>query len=162
MLSYLLCPDGPWQPQGGPLQVLISPQIFQLVNYFTFKSISALSKHSSLLEKVPFIFSFWIDHSLDIEGAEWPVLQTIPWDKVNIRVLIIETNHLGAIFEGNHFQIRKMLKENGYKVFKGTDFDEIYVKRKFWLLFNLVLNKINLLSYSILWLFNLPLKNIWL
>jgi hypothetical protein len=68
---------------------------------------------------------------LDIEGAEWPVLQTIPWDKVNIRVLIIEINHLGAIFEGNYFQVRKMLKENGYKVFKGTDFDEIYVKRKF-------------------------------
>ena len=28
--------------------------------------------------------------SLDIEGAELPVLKTIPWDKVDIRVLSIE------------------------------------------------------------------------
>ena len=43
--------------------------------------------------------------SLDIEGAEYPVLKTVPWDKVNIRCLIIEVNHAGTIFEGNQFQI---------------------------------------------------------
>ena len=69
--------------------------------------------------------------SLDIEGAEYPVLQTIPWDKVNIRVLIIEVNHAGEIFEGNRFQIRKLLKDNGYKISQGTDIDDIYIKRKF-------------------------------
>ena len=68
---------------------------------------------------------------MDIEGAEFPVLQTIPWDKVNIRVLFIEINHVGDIFEGNRFQMRKLLKDNGYKLHKSTGIDEIYVKRKF-------------------------------
>jgi hypothetical protein len=69
--------------------------------------------------------------SLDIEGAEWPVLQTIPWDKVNIRVLIIEINHLGEIFLGNNYQLRQLMSDNGYKKYKGTTIDDVYVKRKF-------------------------------
>ena len=70
-------------------------------------------------------------YSLDIEGAEYPVLQTIPWDKVNIRVLVVEVKRAGEIFEGNRFEIRKLLKDNGYKIGQGTDLDEIYIKRKF-------------------------------
>ena len=31
--------------------------------------------------------------SLDIEGAELAVLRTIPWDKVNIELVMIEINH---------------------------------------------------------------------
>ena len=68
--------------------------------------------------------------SLDIEGAEYPVLQTVPWAKVNIRCLIIEVNHAGTIFEGNHFQIRKLMKDNGYKQHQASEIDVIYVKRK--------------------------------
>ena len=68
--------------------------------------------------------------SLDIEGAEYPVLKTVPWDKVNIRCLIIEVNHAGTIFEGNQFQIRKLLKDNGYNQHQGSNIDEIYARRK--------------------------------
>jgi hypothetical protein len=40
-----------------------------------------------------FIFYFRIDFlSLDIEGAEQLVLQTIPWDKVNIQSILIEVS----------------------------------------------------------------------
>ena len=38
--------------------------------------------------------------SLDIEGAELAVLNTVPWSKVDIRVVGIETNHVGDVFPG--------------------------------------------------------------
>jgi hypothetical protein len=33
--------------------------------------------------------------SLDIEGPEYDVLLTIPWDKVDIRAIAVETQFLG-------------------------------------------------------------------
>ncbi len=40
-----------------------------------------------------FIIYFRIDFlSLDIEGAEMLVLQTIPWEKVNIQSILIEVS----------------------------------------------------------------------
>ncbi len=36
-------------------------------------------------------------YSLDIEGAEFPVLKTIPWDKVNHIMFIID-QHMSDIF----------------------------------------------------------------
>ena len=39
------------------------------------------------------MFSFRIDFlSLDIEGAELMVLETIPWDKVNIQSILVEVS----------------------------------------------------------------------
>ena len=38
--------------------------------------------------------------SLDIEGAELAVLQTIPWSQVDIKVVGIEVNHVGKVFDG--------------------------------------------------------------
>jgi hypothetical protein len=49
--------------------------------------------------------------SLDIEGAELPVLQTIPWNKVDIRVLSIEC---GTISRCN--QITVFMNSVGYKL----------------------------------------------
>ena len=42
------------------------------------------------------------------------VLQTIPWDKVDIEVLTIETNHAGEVFPGTREDIRAYLAEQGY------------------------------------------------
>merc|ERR1719460_1874786 len=39
--------------------------------------------------------------SLDVEGSEFPILKTIPFDKVDIKVLDIEVNHAGSIFPGS-------------------------------------------------------------
>lgn len=35
--------------------------------------------------------------SLDIEGAEFEVLKTIPWDKVDIEVIVAELLHAGEV-----------------------------------------------------------------
>ena len=69
--------------------------------------------------------------SLDIEGAELKVLQTIPFDKVNISVLMIETNHLGEIFEGTNDDLRRFLHKNGYTFYKRMNVDDIYLKKSF-------------------------------
>jgi hypothetical protein len=57
--------------------------------------------------------------SLDIEGAEMVVLETVPWDKVNMTLLSIEINHAGDIFPGTRSDIRNFLASKGY-TFKGT------------------------------------------
>ncbi|XP_047480278.1 uncharacterized protein LOC125032927 [Penaeus chinensis] len=46
--------------------------------------------------------------SLDIEGAELKVLRTFPWDKVKIRLICIEVNHID--FE----RLDSIMKEQGY------------------------------------------------
>jgi len=68
--------------------------------------------------------------SLDIEGAELQVLKTVPWDKVNIQVLIIEVNHIGEIFKGSAKELNKHLKMNNFQFYKSLQIDDIYVNRK--------------------------------
>ena len=52
--------------------------------------------------------------SLDIEGAEMPVLETLPWDSMDIEVMTVETNHAGEIFPGSRQDIRDFLTLKGY------------------------------------------------
>ena len=51
--------------------------------------------------------------SLDIEGAELLVLQTLPWDKLDIEVMTIETAHAGEVFPGTTEDIRQFLLDKG-------------------------------------------------
>ena len=51
--------------------------------------------------------------------------------QVNINVLIIEVRHAGKIFEGNKFEIRKMMNNNGYKLYKDGAIDFIFAKKSF-------------------------------
>jgi hypothetical protein len=67
--------------------------------------------------------------SLDIEGAELQVLKTVPWHKVNIKVIIIEVNHIGEIFKGSAKELNNFLKKSGYQFHKSLDIDDIYIKR---------------------------------
>ena len=53
--------------------------------------------------------------SLDIEGAEFPVLKTIPWDKVDIRVLSVETHLAGRLFQGSRKELISFMEEVGYQ-----------------------------------------------
>ncbi|XP_046632872.1 uncharacterized protein LOC124312410 [Daphnia pulicaria] len=53
---------------------------------------------------------------LDVEGAEYKVLETIPWDKVNIKTLTVEWNHipegepaLTRLMESNKFKKSHMI-----------------------------------------------------
>jgi hypothetical protein len=67
--------------------------------------------------------------SLDIEGAELPVLRAIPWTKVNIRVILIEVIHFGKMFDGTKEEMQTFLEEKGYRLFKDVGFDQIYIKK---------------------------------
>ena len=67
--------------------------------------------------------------SLDIEGAEFPVLKTIDFDKVDIRVISIEVTKLDSIFDGRLTQLKYLMKRNGYEFYKEVKEDYIYVKK---------------------------------
>ena len=67
--------------------------------------------------------------SLDIEGAEFQVLQTIPWDKVDIEVLTVETEHAGKVFPGTRKEIIQYLGEQGYVHVTSISVDDVFVRK---------------------------------
>lgn len=79
--------------------------------------------------------------SLDIEGAEFAVLKTLPWDKVDIQVLTIETHMLGSVFPGTREDLIEYMDSVGYNhikdAHKGTNAlreelgttDDLFVKK---------------------------------
>jgi hypothetical protein len=61
---------------------------------------------------------------LDVEGAEMGVLQTIPWDQVNIRLILMEVAH------GDREGLDAFLISKGYHVHMNVGGqDNIYIKR---------------------------------
>ena len=60
--------------------------------------------------------------SLDIEGAELKVLQTIPFSKVDIRVMSIEVLHV------ERREVKKLMAKNGYRVLRDLKNDIIFFK----------------------------------
>ena len=60
--------------------------------------------------------------SLDVEGAELAVLETIPFDRVDIRTLSVEVEH------SDSKKIVQLLVRNGYKVQQRMKTDIIFVK----------------------------------
>ena len=71
--------------------------------------------------------------SLDIEGAELAVLKSIPWDKVDIRVLTVETHLAGKVFPGTRQDIIDFMDSVGYWLLEIRSREEIkddvFVKR---------------------------------
>lgn len=67
--------------------------------------------------------------SLDIEGAEIPVLLTIPWDKVDIKVLGVESNHFGEVFEETGKKLERLLRKAGYRFLGRFGLDNMYLKK---------------------------------
>ena len=61
--------------------------------------------------------------SLDIEGAELKVLHTIPFDKVDIRVVSVEVLHV------EKREVKKLMAKNGYKVLRDLKNDVIFYKK---------------------------------
>ena len=66
--------------------------------------------------------------SLDIEGAEYPVLQTIPFREVDIRMFGVEVEHAGNIFEGTEIDIINLLKTNRYHYVAKSKMDKFFVR----------------------------------
>ena len=52
-------------------------------------------------------------------------MRTIPLDKVDIKILDIEMNHVGQIFEGSTLDLRRHLEKNGYDNFMKVGIDEV-------------------------------------
>ena len=67
--------------------------------------------------------------SLDIEGAEFQVLKTIPFGIANINLFGIETAHAGKIFDGSENDIMELLKKNGYDYIARTRLDKFFQKQ---------------------------------
>ena len=66
--------------------------------------------------------------SLDIEGLEFQVLKTIPFHKVDIKILQIEMYY---ITKSRANELREHLMKNGYYLFAKVSYDEIFVMRGF-------------------------------
>ena len=67
--------------------------------------------------------------SLDIEGAEYQVLKTLPFSASNVKLFGIETAHAGKIFDGSEEDIIKLLKANGYEYVGKTRLDKFFQKQ---------------------------------
>ena len=51
---------------------------------------------------------------LDIEGAEFQVLQTIPWHLVDIEMISVETDMAGLVMPGSRQEIIDYMEAQGY------------------------------------------------
>ena len=68
-------------------------------------------------------------HSLDVEGAEFPIITTIPFDKVDIKIMGIESPHLGKLYPGTFKELTKYLYDQGYDYFRNIAADAFFIKR---------------------------------
>ena len=66
--------------------------------------------------------------SLDIEGAEYKVLQTLPWDRVDIRAISVETQFAGESMPGSRADIHRLLTSVGYLHLASISRDDVYVR----------------------------------
>ena len=64
--------------------------------------------------------------SLDIEGAELKVLQTIPFSEVDIRVMSVEVLHV------EKREVKKLMAKNGYKVLRDLKNDIFPLEQNVW------------------------------
>ena len=78
-----------------------------------------------------------VPFSLDVEGSEFQILKTIPFQEVDIKVIDLEINHAGEIFPGTWEDILNYLDAQGYEFhFKIGGLDAVFVQKGF-------LNEIN-------------------
>ncbi|KAL7640725.1 UNVERIFIED_CONTAM: hypothetical protein RMT77_009000 [Armadillidium vulgare] len=63
--------------------------------------------------------------SLDVEGVEMKILETIPWNDVTIKTFLIEND---LIPEGKDF-LKKYMETKGYEMYKSIDRNYFFVKK---------------------------------
>ena len=57
------------------------------------------------------------------------VLQNLPWDKVDIQVVVVELEHVGKVFTGTREDAHQILINNGFD-YVGTLYeDDIFVRK---------------------------------
>ena len=62
--------------------------------------------------------------SLDIEGAELGVLESLPWQLLDIWVISVETHLAGVVFPGTRKDIIKLMESVGYSLVEWSDQQE--------------------------------------
>ena len=60
--------------------------------------------------------------SLDVEGAELAVLSSIPWDRVDIELIMVEFNHI------DEQVLDDIMNKAGYSLYKTLEIDKLYQK----------------------------------
>ena len=60
--------------------------------------------------------------SLNIEGSEVDVLRSLPWEEVDIEMVMVEMVH------SNKTAMHHIMTEAGYREYRKTGVDTIYVK----------------------------------
>ena len=65
--------------------------------------------------------------SLDIEGAEYQVLKTIPFKEVNIKLIGVEIENAGKIFNGTEADISTLLAGYNYQYVGRSRLDKFYM-----------------------------------
>jgi len=63
-----------------------------------------------------------------VEGAEWQILQSIPWSLVDIKVLMVENAHLG---EDNH-RLETFMVSQGYDIKEKIGGQDTVFLKKSW------------------------------
>jgi len=66
--------------------------------------------------------------SLDIEGAEIQVLETLPWKLLDIEVMGVEMNHLGEVFPGSRLELHQLLRQQNYAYVGTIHVDDLFVR----------------------------------
>ena len=67
--------------------------------------------------------------SLDIEGAEWTILNSLPWDRINITSLTVEINHAGETLPGSQSDIRHLMQRQGYELAATLTIDDLFYRK---------------------------------
>jgi len=57
------------------------------------------------------------------------VLETIPWEMLDIEVILVETDHLGEVFPGSRHQLHSFLNNHGYEYAATIYVDDVFVRR---------------------------------
>jgi FkbM family methyltransferase len=74
---------------------------------------------------------FEIDYcSIDVEGSEEKILSELDEKKFDIKVFTVENNYQSK-------ELRKIMKNKGYKLHSQIDFDDVFVKPNKWFFINL-------------------------
>ena len=60
--------------------------------------------------------------SLDVEGTELAVLSSIPWDRVDIELIMVEFNHI------DEQVLDDIMNKAGYSLYKTLEIDKLYQK----------------------------------
>ena len=67
--------------------------------------------------------------SLDIEGAEWTILKSLPWDRINVTALTVEINHAGETLPGSQSDIRQLMQQKGYELAGTLTIDDLFYRK---------------------------------